>query len=93
MCCQCLACCLLPAVVQGAACLQGDAPKRSQPANQPLLPLTRPITFPPQTPPSFPKQYLAVKAATLEVQAQKGRVAKADVLRLPFHVDAQRMGR
>lgn len=41
----------------------------------------------------LPAQYLAVKAAALKLQEQRGRVARADILRLPFQVDPQRMQR
>jgi hypothetical protein len=41
----------------------------------------------------LPAQYLAVKAAVLKLQEQRGRVAKADLLRMPFQVDPQRLQR
>lgn len=41
----------------------------------------------------LPAQYLAIKAAVLKLQEQRGRVAKSDIQRLPFQVDPQRMQR
>lgn len=41
----------------------------------------------------LPAQYLAIKAAVLKQQEQRGRVPRAEILRLPFQVDAQRMQR
>ncbi len=41
----------------------------------------------------LPAQYLAVKAAALKLQEQRGRVPRADFQRLPFQVDPQRMQR
>lgn len=41
----------------------------------------------------LPAQYLAVKAAALRLQDQKGRVSRQDVTRMPFQVDEQRMAR